>query len=537
MAAVAFAPFGGLVPRADPLTIPTGGAQIASHCRLTAGGILEAFKLPSQVFSSGFGPFNTIYRFGQAQSTDTEYWFTSKNAVDFVKGAIANDTEERTFYTGDGHPKVTNAALATASLPYPTAFYRLGLPPPSNPLFTVVSGTPASDTSVIETRFYVYTYVGSMGEESAPSELSEQLTMSVGQVVTLYIQGLPNGAYNTVAKRIYRTSTGNSSTAFLFVAEVASSTGAYEDSILAENLGEPIPSTTYSQLPDLARGLVSLPNGMMAAHTDYDVYFSEPFKPYAWPEGYIQTVDFPIVGLGVFGTALVVLTKGFPYIMDGSDPLSMSSQKLAVPYACVSKKSIVSSMNGVIYAAADGLILIDANGPKVLTEALFTRREWELYNPSSMVCAIWDEKIFMFYDTLSVQGGLILDVQAGLTTTDVYATSAFTDPVTNSLFLGRYGTITKWDGGTAGTYTWKSRKLNMPLPRNFAYGQVLADNYPVTALLYADDALVHTQTVVDDKPFRLPGGFRARYWELTLVGTGKVFSAYLADTTMDLQSV
>ena len=43
-----------------------------------------------------------------------------------------------------------------------------------------------------------------------------------------------------------------------------------------------------------------------------------------------MTVDYPIVGLGVFGSAVAVLTEAMPYVMQGTSPDAMSSQRLEV---------------------------------------------------------------------------------------------------------------------------------------------------------------------------------------------------------------
>lgn len=535
MSALVFSPFGGLAPKLDPLALPAPLAQEAGNCRISSGA-LEAFKAPRQVLDPARAGVKTIYRFGQAANSETQHWFVFNKIVDVVKGAIANDTEERTFYTGDGYPKVTTAAMALASWPYPSNSYRLGTPAPVTPPLASVSGAPSSATAIAETRVYVYTYVDVLGGESAPSDPSNEVTFYDGQTVALQIGGVPAGPFNVISKRIYRTVAGSASTEYLFVAEVAVATGVYEDTVEAANLGEVLPSLEYALLPDDARGLCSMPNGMMAAHTEYDVYFCVPYKPYAWPVGYMQTVDYPVVGQAAFGSSLAVLTTGNPYIMSGSDPASISVEKLAVPYACLAKRSIVSAMGGVIYAAADGLVLIDGGGPKVLTEAYFTRREWQALAPASMLCAVWDERVFVFYDNGTSRGGFILDGE-GLTTTDVHATAAYTDPVTGALFLAVGDKIVKWDDGAAGSFAWRSRRLSVPAPKNFAFGQALAAAYPLTLEVFADGVSRHVRTVADERPFRLPGGFKARYWEIRLTGSARVFAAMLADTAQELQHV
>lgn len=533
MSLIPFSPFGGLIPKTDPLMLPPNAAQVAINCRMSAN-VLEAYKQPLQIIPAGIGGVQTIYRFGQATNSDTQYWFAWSKDVNCVKGAIANDTEERTFFTGDGYPKVTTAALATSAQPYPGVSYHLGVPSPVSASVATASGA-YSASAVAETRAYLYTFVSVLGEESPPSPVSSLLTIYPTQVAHLLMDSAPSGNFSLVSRRIYRTGTGNSGTDFLLVAEIPAATSVYDDNIAGSMLGNVCTSLKSSNIPPLARGLVSMPNGLMAAHTDYDVYFCDAYKPYSWPEGYIQTVDYPIVGLGAFGSSVAVLTQGYPYIITGTDPQSMSVEKLSVPYACLAKRSIVTAQGGVIYAAADGLVQISSRGPSVLTDELMTRREWSAYNPASMLCAIWDEKIFVFYDN-GTQAGFILDLVTGMTDISLHATAAFTDPVTGSLFLAVNGQIVKWESGLAGTYRWKSSRKSSPVPKNFSFGQVLSDTYPVTFKVTAD-GVANEYTATSDNPFRLQSGFRARYWELEVSGTGRLFAAYLADSAAELQNV
>ena len=137
---------------------------------------------------------------------------------------------------------------------------------------------------------------------------------------------------------------------------------------------------------------------------------------------------------------------------------------------------------------------------------------------------------------LDKRGGYILSSD-GLTTTGVYATSAFTDPVTGSLFLCVNDKIVKWDAGLVGQFQWRSRKQGVVVPTNFSYGQVLSTAYPVTMNVYADGVISNTVTVANDQPFRLSSGFRARYWEIELLGSGFVSFVSIADTVEELQRV
>lgn len=572
---IRYQPFGGLIPKSDGALLPEGAAQVCNNARFSSGQ-LEAYNVPSVVKSLYRNDIETLYRFGQASNSETDYWFEWPTHVNCVKGPIANDLLERTFYTGDGFPKQTTNAIATSAVPYPSSYRRIGVPAGAAPACSA-TGT-ASATATVEVRAYIYTFVSDLGEESPPSPASNLVEVKLAssmvttqavaavaevlnadmtvktpavaavaevrelyptQTVTVQMSAPPSGPFVITSRRLYRLATGTTGTEFLFVAELPAGTTSYNDTIPTEQLQEPCPTQNSALIPDNAEGLVAMANGMMACFVGYDVYFSDALMPYSWPVSYIQTTDYPIVGLAPFGTSLAVLTTGNPYIISGSDPQSMMMEKLPVAYSCLSKKSICSAMGGVIYAAPDGMVFIGQNGPSVLSEKFVTRREWSLLNPSSMNVVVWDERIFAFYKVSEEDKGCYIfdTINGHLTTCDVYATAAYTDPTTNSLFLAVNGQLVKWDGGAQGTFTWKSRRETLPMPKNFAFGQVLSSAYPLTMKVYADGVLKHTQTVTDENAFRLPAGFRARYWEIELSGSGRVLGAFLADSAAELQSV
>lgn len=57
------------------------------------------------------------------------HWLTD---VDVARSHIGQETNERTVFTGDGAPKVTDSTLATGGTDYPVNDYDLGLPAPIN---------------------------------------------------------------------------------------------------------------------------------------------------------------------------------------------------------------------------------------------------------------------------------------------------------------------------------------------------------------------------------------------------------------------
>ena len=211
------------------------------------------------------------------------------------------------------------------------------------------------------------------------------------------------GAYNITSKRIYRTNTNAGVSEFQFVAEIPLAQVTYDDSVQSSNLGEMLPTADFDPPPADLAGLVAMPNGMIAGFSGNEVCFCEPYQPHAWPVKYRRALKLPpggkIVGLGVYGNTLVVLTTGEPFILTGSHPSMMSMEKLEISQPCVSKRGIVDMGYAVAYPSPDGLMVISPGGPKLITEQLFTRDDWQALNPSSIHAYFIDGRYIAFYDT------------------------------------------------------------------------------------------------------------------------------------------
>jgi hypothetical protein len=341
--------------------------------------------------------------------------------------------------------------------------------------------------------------------------------------------------YNVTHRRIYRSTAGS----FLFVAEITSATTSYEDTKLAEDLGEEVPSLTWLQPPAELKGLINMPNGMMAGFKGRDVYFCDPYHPHAWPAQYQQSLDYPVVGLGRMDTTLAVLTTGSPYIIQGSHPDSMTVVKSDLEQSCVSKRSIVGFNGAVIYASPDGLVMLSTSGSKVITEQYFIRAQWQaLFKPDSIHAYQHDLKYVGFYDNGVTQGGFIYDTTSGVFTLhDIYATAGYNDLQNDKLFVTSADkTVKPWLEGTAKSFTWKSKKFTFPKPLSMACAQLEAEAYPVTVKFYVDGTLAYTHTAADRSPFRL-AAVSGRDWEVQVEGDAEVFGFAMAQNMMELSDV
>lgn len=532
--------FSGIAPQADPHLLADNQAQTAINCRFM-GGTLNSYKQLRQITADPIPAFSkSIYRFGQTEPDETKFWFTFSNDTDVARSQIAANTEERTYYTDGVLPKKTNygAAVGGSGLSYPHNSYQTAVPSPiAAPTVSIHTGT---GEGTAETRYYVYTYVTSWGEESIPSPVALPVDVKVGQVVRVTnLSTPPLGNYDIAFKRIYRTASGATATDYQFVAEVPISTSIYDDSIAQTNLGEVCPSINYDPPTNTLKGLINLPNGIQAAFDGNDIYFSETYRPFTFPSKYSLSLDYPVVGLGVYGTNVIAVTKGNPYLISGISPDAMTAEKLDLQQAGVSKRSIVSMGYGVIYASPDGLVMV-SDTAQLITSPNYSKREWAAINPETITGCQYEGRYYAFF---SGGGGLIVEpheTAAIISQHNLTVTAAFNDLQRDTLYLAGNGYINAWDSHATNylAYTWRSKVFETPKQMNFAWAQVLVtDDKPVTFNLYADGIIKYTIAITDDKPFRLPSGYKSKYWEVELTGTGSVRSVLMAESIKELQQV
>lgn len=246
-------------------------------------------------------------------------------------------------------------------------------------------------------RAYVYTWVSAYGEEGAPSPptLANGWSNGIWTIQLFQPPLLDQGTNRNLTRlRIYRTVAGQSgATVYFFVAEVPITQGSYVDSSLDSvvALNIQLPSTNWFPPPEGLQSIQAMPNGMTVGFKGNEVWFSDPYIPHGWPPGYVLTTDFPIIGLGIWGTSVVVCTASKPYILTGSSPQTMASMRLESAQPCLSRGSILSDANnGVFYMSPNGLILVNPGTFTAVntTELWITREQWQQITPQQYTFAI-----------------------------------------------------------------------------------------------------------------------------------------------------
>jgi len=223
--------FSGTIPRTGPTQLPDNAAQVARNVRLTSLE-LRSWQKEERVYQPITNNVQSIYRLTN-ESTASSVWLEWAVDVNVAPSPIADDTDFRIYYTGDGQPKKTNWNLATSSgagtAPFPDSWLYLGVPAPTTAPTLVSTGSGGA----AETRAYVYTYISTFGavtEESAPSPAATVNTHVSGATVTVSaFAAAPTTGYNITHRRIYRTVTGGATVSYQLVAEIPIATTSYAD--------------------------------------------------------------------------------------------------------------------------------------------------------------------------------------------------------------------------------------------------------------------------------------------------------------------
>ncbi len=416
---------------------------------------------------------------------------------------------------------------------------------------------------------YVYTFVNDLGEESAPSLPSATVLRPDGVSVTVTSPTQTptgvDGDYFITTKRIYRSATGSTGTAFRFVAETPLSQADYVDVLHDTELGEVLQSDIWALPPTDLEGILALPNGVMVGFRRNQLCFSAQNQPHAWPVEYRLNTDTDIVGIGNIDTTVVIGTQSFVYVASGNDPANYSMSKFEVPHAASSKLSFAYITGlGVVFSGPQGLMVVAGIGQlRNLTEGVFTLHQWEALDPASIVSVAHNDIYYMFWESGSSRGCYAVDLRAqgfGIVEMAFHASAAYVDPIFDKMYLvldydnepdnpllpipptiPTYvdsRTVFKFEGSPTDlmTYSWET-KLWLETPPSFhSIAQVRAKTYDnLVAQFYGDGVLLDEIVISGQVEFTLtPPDAAYETFSMVLIGTDDVRVLQAADDVMEL---
>lgn len=501
MTTLSLSNFNGLIPRTGPANLDPTNAQIAVNTRLQSGEI-KSWKGKTVEYQTIQEGVQTIFKLEGPSGEGA--WAEWTVDTDVVFSPMADLKEHRFYYSEAGICKKSNWTMAHDGLdgtPIPRSWLYLGVPRPNKAPHATATRTDTSPENT-EERAYVYTYVSTFGgvkEESAPSDACNVTADIVGgKVVFDEFPVAPTEHYNITALRLYRAVIGASEISYMLVDEftvvngevdtskrslngVRFEDGKYPDTRKTEQLGIVLESMYYEEPPEGLRGLVNMPNGMIAGFVGNQVWFCEPYLPHAWPSTYMLTTDAQIVGLGVYGNTLVVCTERQPFTIAGTHPAAMTQEKLPMLQPCVNKRSIAYDQYGVLYASSNGLVVIAGGQMDVFSRPLFTREGWLEYNPVVMVGSMYNNNYLCGYQQGNASGMFVFargDTPA-LIKVEFDPVCLFVERITGYVYGLSHadGTVYHLDASPTKLmgYTWKSKMFVYPRSVSFSCAKLDAE--------------------------------------------------------------
>lgn len=593
MTAIKLPVFAGMVPSVDKHLLNDSNAQYSKNAWLYSGalnGLPKKVPIHTMVDPLATVAFRIPSPDGEPAYLYDGAWKEFQNPLtDFISAPVQGDSFRRFYWTSTSEvPKYNTYDRILAGQPA----WLLGVPQPGD--ITVVPTGGVSATIV--SRAYVTTLVTEYGEEG-PASNPFVINGKEDATFAVTIAGVPAadmGVNRNVKKiRLYRTITSSAGTVTYYrLTEVNAVVGTQvyndtmSDAVLASN---PIlESTAWTAPPDLD-GFIVMPNGIVAGYLDNELWFSEPYRPHAWPAAYALTLEHDIVGLGIINQTLVVCTKGNPYTASGVNPAVITTSKLAAFEPCLSRGSIVSTESGVFYTSGSGLILVNPGYAENITKQYISRDKWNEVLKDSRVNAgrlgsayfafgasvpDWVDSGWVqedFVQTSIVIGaadGFLIDPSnsnAGFTYArdDMDIKSVRNDQLSGECLLVRDGKVVWLDqrmGYRVDPYVWKSKVFQtgyimnfnafkvffypitgftFPNAQNFDVAQIFNPNTQLGVVrVYADGNLILTHELrTSGELHRLPSGFKAQFWEIEFEAQMGIKNFQMATSIKELASV
>ena len=541
--------FKGMAPKIPSRLKHDNFADFTSNTDTSTGDILPfahydgTFSLPSQVPSAAKCFFKWRFK-------DKDYWWGSTqydrvNAV-FISIPDVSTDRQQCYWMPDGDTMhvCEGADMLTQVGTIQGDSVIAGIPQPQG-MTMEVTGSPQAGT-IPTSHSYVITFArnwadGIVDEGPASANVTTSTGASVvdvypGQSVVIKdISGMNAfGNDGTQQIRVYRSETTSTGTARYYLAATAIYPEATPPSTkytIIDNMlttGPALTDMNNYAIPGGAHSFIALANGYYAAAKDSTIYVSNYNRPYAYPRKYSVTISESVVGLGSFGNTIVACTNSEPVLITVSDPANPIVKAMQDPLPCLSKHSIVSTSQGVMYACPTGVALISSDTPKIITSQLFSERDWDKLNPADMQFAYIGKTLYIFsrsstqilytldfseYAYNSLYNQLTSPGLTNHTTSNPNVVNTWWDPnarrlyvkYTNSSSVSVY--TTDVTSTKPGMWSWTSRTF---VSAQGAWRPVAAkvnQEGNCTLTVYLDGKTIFSKLITGSKVVKLPAGY------------------------------
>jgi hypothetical protein len=543
MAKIQINEFRGVMPKLANDKLPNDRAQIARGLK-TASRELVAYRRSTADQALAGTSYKSLFEYLEGSN---RHWVYSDSLLFWARSPIADDSFERMYYVGEsGEYRAFANDINSAPWDFTADYYEPGADSGSAPTITPT----APDFEAIS---YYYSYVSRYGEEGPGSTITSITNGDAGvrtQVDDIDYPSTDDQNITAVGSarpkiRVYRIDETNTTAKMIVEAEWFDATHAYiqgdyvfyggggtYDLYECTNAGghsgawnagnftqgedvAPADATTptndnflWDRAPANLTNLRSHPGGFFVASIGNTLYFTEPFQPHAWPEDYKIPLDSEIVGIGVYGSTIVVCTDAWIYTFSGPHPSTL--YKVKGPFQpCLSQRAVVEVDNGVMFPSAEGFQRVSGQGVENVTQEFFAPEDWDNFELSTMHGIFYNKAYYGFFKSSTYEGFLIIDFISQSITSGVdyhYAAHvSLSDGIFRTIFASDITTtalnISQWDNDTTAynNFHWKSPRYILEKPANFKVAQVILDSdflSDVEDLVEDNDTLVDLNTAL-----------------------------------------
>ena len=494
----------------------------------------------------------TVYKHKNINTAETEWhFFTDQRPV--VRHPVGTDTLQRIYYISDGKLKVKR-------FDWPDELdVLMPQPNPQNQLTVAISDGGTGDRS----RFIAFSFVNTFGEESALS-LTDSGTGSY-QYGNYYIEGLtdtssitvtwnadtiiPSGGIyddNITKIRFYMTPVTTSADDYRFAGEALIT----DENITIENAGTDISISeivtspvrlTYNDYETVTLlGVCKTSFGSIITWDAGNIYVSDMKHPYIFSALSTYSIESEILSVNSFGNSFLVTTTTNPFILTGTDPTAMLTEKAEQARGCLNKNCIVDMGSFICVPTDEGIYKIGTGTFELATKEMFSLNNWKdiIANGSYLNTATQYKNLYLL--NLTTGTTLVFDfINNFFWELDYSVMYGYYDALEQLLYYNPDSTskntlsVFNNDTETVKEYSFKTGKVMLNAPVNFKYVRVFADDYDGTITLKAYDTgvLKITRTITTDDIVKLPS-IKFNEVELEII-SDRVINFINVSTTME----